>query len=133
VLARGVRAPFDQEVDERATIQTGSRALSSTAAPDRPRTGGLTGKEVQGVVRSHWSDVKGCYEHELTCHAVSGQILAHFVIGSEGTVVHVDTSAGDLTARVKVCVARVLAAWRFPSPRGGGLVSVNYPFIFKRG
>ena len=35
------------------------------------------------------------------------------------------------SARVGQCLAEKIKGWRFPQPAGGGIVEVNYPFVFK--
>ncbi len=32
---------------------------------------------------------------------------------------------------VERCIASRIEAWRFPSPAGGGIVEVSYPFVFR--
>jgi hypothetical protein len=32
---------------------------------------------------------------------------------------------------VEQCIIDRIKTWKFPAPAGGGVVTVNYPFIFK--
>ncbi|MBX5480316.1 MAG: AgmX/PglI C-terminal domain-containing protein [Myxococcaceae bacterium] len=40
-----------------------------------------------------------------------------------------ETSLQD--AEVEQCILSRINRWRFPEPRGGGVVAVNYPWIFR--
>ena len=55
-----------------------------------------------------------------------------FTIGPTGTV---DESAlADTTmnnAQVSDCIVEAIRTWKFPPPEGGGVVVVNYPFVFQ--
>ena len=35
-------------------------------------------------------------------------------------------------ANVENCLASRIKTWVFPKPKGGGIVIVNYPFVFKQ-
>jgi hypothetical protein len=34
-------------------------------------------------------------------------------------------------ATVERCITQKIRTWKFPEPKGGGIVIVNYPFILK--
>jgi TonB family protein len=56
-----------------------------------------------------------------------------FVISATGSVASsqvAQSSAGD--AELETCVAGRVRTWQFPKPKGGGVVIVTYPFIFKQ-
>jgi outer membrane biosynthesis protein TonB len=32
---------------------------------------------------------------------------------------------------VETCIARAVRRWKFPKPKGGGIVIVSYPFVLR--
>ena len=58
--------------------------------------------------------------------------LVHWIISAAGTVISAQVSETDLgNPAVEQCIAMKIKTWKFPEPKGGGIVEVNYPFIFK--
>ena len=33
---------------------------------------------------------------------------------------------------VEACLEKAIMRWKFPAPAGGGIVEVNYPFVFQQ-
>jgi hypothetical protein len=94
--------------------------------------GSLTREEIQRVVDKFMSQIKFCYEREIQkIPNLEGKIIAHWVITGDG---HVQTSSvAESTmgnAPVEQCVLKIVNRMVFPKPRGGGIVKVNYPFVF---
>ena len=97
--------------------------------------GGLDREEIQRVIAASMSRLKHCYEKELlSSPTLAGKLVMGWKIDKDGRAVDVvvvgNGLAGSSGATVGVCVARVLGQARFPSPRGGGVVNVTYPFVF---
>jgi hypothetical protein len=97
--------------------------------------GALDSDIVRRVVRAHINEVRACYNQGLTRDPeLEGRVEVAFTIGSTGNVV--TSTLGDSTLgdrRVGDCIARSSKRWRFPKPRGGGLVQVRYPFALSPG
>lgn len=56
-----------------------------------------------------------------------------WVIDRSGAVASVHSADDQLHHDgVTACLASRIRTWRFPQPRGGGVVVVNYPFVFKQ-
>lgn len=96
--------------------------------------GGLTADEVGRIIRRHWNEIKYCYEKELNKDPnLYGKVSVFFVIGPVGDVVEASVKESTMnSAPVEQCMVSQVRRWKFPSPRGGGVVQVNYPFIFKQ-
>lgn len=96
--------------------------------------GGLTADEVGRIIRRHWNAIKYCYEKELNKDPnLYGKVAVFFVIGPVGDVVEASVKETTMnSAAVEQCMVSQVRRWKFPSPRGGGVVQVNYPFIFKQ-
>jgi hypothetical protein len=97
--------------------------------------GGLTADEVGRIIRRHWNEIKYCYEKELTKDPnLAGKVAVSFQIGPIGDVVTAKVGETDLhNNNVEECMLSNVRRWKFPNPRGGGVVDVNYPFIFSAG
>jgi outer membrane biosynthesis protein TonB len=86
---------------------------------------------IRRVVRRHQAAFAGCYERELRrAPRLAGTVTATFVILSDGRVASAEASG--MTPGLDACVARAVAAIRFPRIVGGGSVRVNYPFAFSQ-
>jgi hypothetical protein len=94
---------------------------------------GLTKEEVAKVIHSHLSEIRYCYENAiLKDPTLAGKVLIDFKINAGGMVPTAAIQEATLTsAQVSGCLMSKLKTWRFPQPRGGVVVAVSYPFIFK--
>ncbi len=116
-------------------IPVGTRQKSNVTW-DRKRTrivGGLTRKVVGEYIQRRWLQFKHCYEKGLgRSPNMYGKVTTTFTIDSEGRVSETDVLQSTLdNADVEVCVLRAIRLIRFPKPRGGGVVIVTYPFLFR--
>ncbi len=92
--------------------------------------GALDKDIIRRIVRAHINEVRACYNTGLTLNPkIGGRIEVEFVIDGKGVVSSsvVKTNTVPDTA-VSRCVAKAVKRWKFPKPRGGGLVTVTYPF-----
>jgi len=94
--------------------------------------GGLSREEIQRTVVVVMPDIKGCYEAALNRDPnLAGRITLKWVIAGDGTVTTIlieKTTFAD--PMVENCVIGILRRQRFPTPKGGGIVNVTYPFVF---
>ncbi|MEM7609346.1 MAG: AgmX/PglI C-terminal domain-containing protein, partial [Myxococcota bacterium] len=93
--------------------------------------GSLSREVIRRVVRRHNTEVKFCYEQELNARPdLEGRVTIRFIISPTGAVQNAVTQATTLrNQRVENCIAQAVRRWTFPSPDGGGIVIVNYPFL----
>jgi hypothetical protein len=110
--------------------------------PERPAPQILEGAEVGGalsreairaVVRRHLPEIRDCYERALVAAPeLEGRVTVSFVISTTGAVDRATVGSTTLNdATVESCITSAVARWRFPAPDGGGLVTVNYPFVLQ--
>lgn len=94
--------------------------------------GSLTKEEVESVVQSHIEMLSYCYEMQLMKNpSLEGKVEISWTIGPEGQVTKSFVKKSTLkNDDAENCMVRAIKRWRFPSPRGGGYVEVNYPFTF---
>ncbi len=93
--------------------------------------GGLSKEAVRRVIMRHRAEVRHCYEGELNKRPdLEGRVMIAFVISPTGVVTSAAVSSSTLgNATVEGCIARAVRRWSFPSADGGGVTSVNYPFL----
>jgi TonB family protein len=96
--------------------------------PDQPG-----GDEVQRVIRSNLSAVKGCYLTAARHGGRSGKAIVTFTIGSDGRPSNVQVDAPSFKdTGLPTCLTTQVAFWSFPRSRKGA-ETVSYPFVFVGG
>ena len=112
----------------------GKQSVDVGITSSEPMVMGSLDKElIRQVIQRNKSQIKYCYESLLNRFPkLGGKVAVKFVINAEGKVVSSDvaqSTAGN--AELESCVAGRVRTWQFPKPKGGGVVIVTYPFIFK--
>ncbi len=97
--------------------------------------GGLSREEIQRVIARVMSQIKYCYEKELNKDPnLEGKLVMFWLIGGSGDVqtasASQNTFSGSSAKPIEQCVQRIIQRLKFPSPKGGGVVNVTYPFVF---
>jgi pSer/pThr/pTyr-binding forkhead associated (FHA) protein len=97
--------------------------------------GSLDPEIIRRIVREHAGQIRYCYESELTrTPGIFGKIVMKWIINGEGRVMQAQVAETQMkNANVENCLATKIKTWSFPKPKGGGMVVVNYPFVFKQG
>lgn len=87
---------------------------------------------IKRVIDDNRLQIRFCYEQELQRNQeLQGRVLVRWVIWATSDVAAVTVMDSTLkSARVESCLCEMIKAWKFPSPAGGGNVTVNYPFVF---
>jgi TonB family protein len=123
-LGRNMRGVRDRE------------ARQPTVSLQNPTIEGQLDREIiQRVIREHRREVRACYEEALQRDAdLEGRVVVAFLIAPSGRVAAANVAESTLRSdEVETCLTRRVRQWRFPEPRGGGSVNVNYPFVFSAG
>jgi TonB family protein len=112
----------------------GKQSVDVGITSSEPLVMGSLDKElIRQVIQRNRSQIRFCYESQLTKYPkLAGKVAVKFVINGEGRVVSSEvaqSTAGN--AELEQCVAGRVRTWQFPKPKGGGVVVVTYPFIFK--
>lgn len=96
--------------------------------------GSLDKEIIRRVVQENANQIRYCYERELTqSPGLYGKITMKWVIDGEGRVTKASVAETQMNnANVENCLARRIRGWNFPKPKGGGIVVVTYPFVFKK-
>jgi TonB family protein len=93
-------------------------------------TGLLSPDAIRRVVLRNIGQVAHCHEQGLMQNPnLEGRVVVRFIIGGDGTVMGSSVAESSVAVpSVAQCIASAVRRWQFPSPQGGGIVTVNYPF-----
>lgn len=95
--------------------------------------GSLDKEIIRKVIKEHLAQIRYCYEKELTrSPGLFGKVATEFVISGQGNVQSASVTDSTMkNTEVEQCITAKIRTWIFPKPKGGGVVVVKYPFIFK--
>jgi TonB family protein len=126
----------DKPTDKKPAEKPADKKRPATEkSPDRGplMTTSLPKEFIQRVIRKNIKQVQFCYERSLVVSPrLAGKVVVKFTIGPTGAVT--EASVGNSTLqdqKVEACILKAIRRWKFPSPKGGGIVDVSYPFVFK--
>lgn len=96
--------------------------------------GSLDKEIIRRVVRENQAQIRYCYERELTRDpGLYGKVVMKWVIAASGKVMRATVAENHMKNKaVGQCIAQRIRGWNFPKPKGGGIVVVTYPFVFKK-
>ena len=110
----------------------GRRARSPMVRMGSANVSGALSKEIiRRVIRRHRNEVTYCYQKGVQGDAaLAGKVKIGFTITPGGQVTGAQVTGSSLgNTEVEGCMAAAVNRWRFPAPKGGGVVMVNYPFL----
>lgn len=105
-----------------------------TIKPGSAQVKGSLSKEViRRVIRQHLNEIRFCYEQQLALKPdLGGRVAIQFIISPTGSVQMSKVASSTLgNKQVEGCIAKAVRRWTFPSPEGGGVVIVTYPFVLQ--
>lgn len=94
--------------------------------------GGLDKDVIAKIIRSHQNEIKYCYETELNKNpSLAGKVAVAFTIDPAGGVAEANVTESTLSnSTAENCMLSRIRRWKFPEPKGGGVVAVTYPWLF---
>lgn len=98
--------------------------------------GTLDRTSIDAVIKRHRSQITYCYQRVLQHNpGLKGDIVVKFVIMKDGSVSKAEIKSSHWSdpnagKKVEAAVTARIQRFRFPEPKGGGIVIVNYPFSF---
>jgi hypothetical protein len=113
-------------------MRSGSASVPQTRIGTATATGELDKNIIRRYIRQKLPHIEYCYQKQLIVNPkLAGTITVSFVIAGSGKVSSANAEGFD--ENVASCVAGVVKSIQFPKPKGGGSVTVSYPFTFKPG
>ncbi|MEE8408973.1 MAG: AgmX/PglI C-terminal domain-containing protein, partial [Myxococcota bacterium] len=111
----------------------GKRSRSTLSFSTPVIMGALPKEVIEKIINQEKTQIQYCYEIELQRGPVSdGTINVKWIIAATGSVAKAMVTDSTLKNRnVERCITAKIKHWKFPPPAGGGIVEVNYPFIFR--
>lgn len=117
------------------------QAEANSSEPDEKETaGGLKKAEIEATIQANIKQIYDCYNDEIHTYRFlmrvplpSGKLYLDFNINDLGKLDSLKINEKRSTLgnkNIEACVLKRMAAWEFPKPRGGGTMSVGYPFTF---
>ncbi len=97
--------------------------------------GALDKALVDAVIQRQRNQIRYCYQKALVRDPdLGGKVTVRFAIGADGKVSTATIRGSTLGApEVESCITERFLRFQFPSPKGGGVVLVTYPFVFSPG
>jgi outer membrane biosynthesis protein TonB len=94
--------------------------------------GALDKSLIDNVIRKNMNQIRYCYQRELTKNpGLKGKIIVKFTIAADGSVSKAGIKTSSMGSKaVEGCITSRFKRFKFPQPKGGGVVIVSYPFIF---
>ena len=94
--------------------------------------GALDKSLIDKVIKRNMNQIKYCYSRELTKNPkLKGKVIVKFTIAGDGTVSQAGIKSSSLNSKaVEDCITGRFRRFKFPEPKGGGIVIVSYPFVF---
>lgn len=128
--------PKERPTENRA-VSAGKKRASGTVriGGDPIILGALDKSLIDAVIKDQMNQIRYCYERELSGNSdLSGNMTVKFVISKTGSVSKASTKSSTLDNNaVENCINGRFLKFKFPEPKGGGIVIVSYPFIFHPG
>lgn len=128
-------ATADSYGDEVRLLGTAAHEEAHAVTTPKIGMGSLDKEDIDKVVKRRLAAIRYCYEKELThLQSLAGKVSVSFTIDASGRVSQASIKESTLgNGTVENCILRTFERMRFPSPVGGGIVTVTYPFVFKAG
>ncbi len=108
-------------------------AQISAGGGDAVMMGALDRAVIDAYIKRNIAKIRYCYEKELNKDPkLYGKVVINFIISKTGQVSSSKVQRASIQSEpVETCVAEQIRKIRFPAPKGGGIVVVTYPFVFK--
>lgn len=94
--------------------------------------GSLSKEVIRRVITANHGRLRAAFERSLKRDpTIDGRFVFEIVIGGDGRVSRVRVTKGDGDEHALRDILAVIRAMKFPPPKGGGVVVVRYPLIFR--
>jgi TonB family protein len=134
-LGRTNRSTLATAANQAAGLTGRAQTQPTVGMGDADIQGQLDREIIQRVVRENRRGIRACYEAALQRNQeLEGRISVRWVISPDGSVAAANVESSTMNSQeVENCLVSRVRQFRFPEPRGGGIVRVNFPFDFAPG
>ncbi|MBO4351275.1 MAG: AgmX/PglI C-terminal domain-containing protein [Proteobacteria bacterium] len=96
-------------------------------------TGNIDKRIIQKIVRMNKTQLQVCYEQEIEKNPrLEGHIIIQSTIDQDGKVTETIVKESTLPdKKIENCFVKTMRNFNYPSPKGGGTASVEFPFVFE--
>lgn len=98
--------------------------------------GSLDKDTIRRVVEKSHVEIRVCYERLLkSMPDDGGKVVVFWRIEPSGAVASASIEETSILPRdqtFEACIVDVVSKMRFPAPKGGGIVLVHFPFVFRQ-
>ena len=123
-----------EEVSPEVSDEHGAEPTDSgdKAEPEHILAGYLTSESASQVIRSHYPEVRRCYQKGLAMNVdFGGAIKIKLVVSDTGSVVNAKVVESEVNhAEVEDCVIVAAKSWTFPKPADGYFKTLRHTFDF---
>jgi len=132
---------FDELRKKKVSSSVKSHKLKDKAVKITPSAkfgmsgGGKLDREVvKKYIRKQLAKIRWCYQKAFQKNPnLEGKVTVSFIISPTGSVMSSKVSKSTLRDKeLEKCIEQKILTWRFPAPKGGGVVKVNYPFVLRK-
>lgn len=105
----------------------------SVSSNDVVLDGGLSRYAINATIAKYINQVRKCYEDQLISNpSLEGMVTVNFEISASGMLNYSNIKKSSLNNKnVEKCITNRMMTWKFPKPKGGTSVNVNYPFMLR--
>jgi hypothetical protein len=105
----------------------------SVASNDMMVDGGISRYAINATIAKYLSQVRRCYESQLNKQpGLEGLVTVSFQISGSGMLNYSRVKNSSLkNSVVETCITTKMMSWKFPKPKGGVNVNINYPFMLR--
>lgn len=86
---------------------------------------------INAIIKRYLPQIDHCYQSRLVIKPkLKGKVKVDFTIVASGGVANPKIIESSLKDSItEKCILEKIQQWKFPRPKGGGMVNVKYPFI----
>jgi hypothetical protein len=108
--------------------------ITPSANFDMEGSGKLDRDVVKKYIRKQLAKIRWCYQKAFQKNPnLEGDLTVSFIISPTGSVMSAKVVSSTLEDKdLEGCIERKILTWRFPAPKGGGIVKVKYPFALSK-
>jgi hypothetical protein len=116
----------EMKAEEKKRVQVSKKEIEVRA--------GIPATVIQQLVAERLPSMRICYEMAMLQKPdLKGELTLSWTIQPNGSVSDVLSESKTIDENLlHPCLRERIVLWKFPHPKGGGIVNVKYPFVFSR-